>query len=307
MDFVAIDFETANGKRTSACSLGIAVVQNSQVIETKSWLIRPEPFEINYFNLIIHGLGEEILHDKPSFCDCWDEMIPYLENQTLVAHNAAFDISVLTSTLDHYHIPLPDFNYICSYQASRKVFDKVINYRLDTLAHSLGLQFNHHDALEDARVAAEIFLHMIKKMECETVDEFAEAIDLRLGKVSRFNNFSCKYIKNSPKVQSYSASLPLSKRIIPSTNEFDEDNEFYGKTIVFTGALSSMSRSRAYQVIADLGGCPADNVTKKTDYLVTGIQDFSLLNGHKISSKHRKALKYIKEGQDLHKMIGGEK
>lgn len=313
MNFTAIDFETANGNRTSACSLGIAVVRDLQIVETKYWLIRPQPFKFNYFNVLVNGLSDEQLCDKPLFCDCWEEIRPYLENQTIVAHNAAFDISVLTRTLDYYDLPFPDLDYICSYRASQKVFRNVINYRLDTLAHSLNIGFNHHNALEDARVAAEILIHMIRSSKCDCIEEFAKSIDLKLGKLSASGHTSCGYIKNLPVSKSRSRSLPLSKRIVATTTDFDKDNEFYGKTVAFTGALKGMSRAQAYQIIANLGGYLADNVTKKTDYLVLGVQDYRLLNGYKLSSKTRKAIKYAKEGtgiqiiseKDFYNMIGG--
>lgn len=313
MNFIAIDFETANGKRTSACSLGIAIVKKSKIVETKYWLIRPQPFEFNYFNVLINGLSEAQLKDKPLFCDCWKEIRPYLENQTIVAHNAAFDISVLTRTLDYYHLPLPALEYICSYRASQKVFKNVINYRLDTLAYSLGIHFNHHNALEDAKAAAEILIHMANSLECDCVEAFAESIDLRLGKLSNSNHTPCIYLKDPPLTQSRPQSLPLAKRIVAATTDFDEDNEFYGKTVAFTGALNGMSRTQAYQIIANLGGCPAENVTKKTDYLILGVQDYRLLNGHKLSRKTRTAIKYAKAGtgiqiiseEDFYNMIGG--
>lgn len=313
MNFTAIDFETANNKRTSACSLGISVVENSQIVETKYWLIRPEPFEFNYFNVLVNGLTEEILRDKPLFCECWKEIKPYLENQIIVAHNAAFDISVLIRTLDYYNLPFPALDYICSYRASQKVFKNVVNYRLDTIAHSLGIRFNHHNALEDAKAAAKILIHMVRSSKCNCIEDFAESIDLGLGKLSNSNHTSCAYIKNHPVVHPCTNSLPLAKRIVAATADFDEDNEFYGRTVAFTGALNGMSRAQAYQAVADIGGCPADNVTMKTDYLVLGVQDYRLLNGHKQSTKTRKAIKYAKKGtgiqiiseEDFYNMIGG--
>ena len=42
LNFIAIDFETATGKRASICEVGICVVRNGEIIETKSWLVQPE-------------------------------------------------------------------------------------------------------------------------------------------------------------------------------------------------------------------------------------------------------------------------
>ena len=42
-DFAAIDFETANGRRTSVCSVGVVVVRGGEVVDTLYSLIRPRP------------------------------------------------------------------------------------------------------------------------------------------------------------------------------------------------------------------------------------------------------------------------
>lgn len=314
MDFVAIDFETANSKRTSACSLGIISVKNSQIVERRSWLVRPQPFEFNYFNTLVNGFSENQLRDKPRFCDCWEEIQPYLENRTIVAHNASFDISVLLNTLDYYNIRYPSSKYLCSYKASRMVFNNLLNYSLDTIANSLGISFSHHDALEDAEATAEILIHMISSTGCTCVDDFAKHIDLRFGTISDSNYSSCQHIKCEPARLTKNRSVPLSKRITAVVKEFDNSNEFYHKTVVFTGALDGMSRTRAYQIIANLGGQLADGITRKTDFLILGQQDYRLLKGYTLSSKTRKAIEYANAGTgiqivseaDFYKMIGDE-
>lgn len=42
-DFAAIDFETANGKRTSVCSVGVVIVRNGKIVKKIYRLIRPCP------------------------------------------------------------------------------------------------------------------------------------------------------------------------------------------------------------------------------------------------------------------------
>ena len=56
LDFIAIDFETATGKRASICEAGICVVKDGKVVETKSWLVRPEDNAYSYWNIQIHGI-----------------------------------------------------------------------------------------------------------------------------------------------------------------------------------------------------------------------------------------------------------
>ena len=88
MDFVAIDFETANSNMTSACSLGIAVVKNNCITQVKEWYIKPTPFYFNYFNTQIHGISEADVADCPAFNELWNDILPYFKGNVLVAHNS---------------------------------------------------------------------------------------------------------------------------------------------------------------------------------------------------------------------------
>ena len=79
MDFVAIDFETANQDRDSACEIAVCVVKNNEITECKSWLIRPPVLWFDPWNNSIHGLSEQDVADKPKFNKLWKELKPYFE------------------------------------------------------------------------------------------------------------------------------------------------------------------------------------------------------------------------------------
>lgn len=87
--------------------------------------------------------------------------------------------------------------------------------------------------------------------------------------------------------------------ISTSKTEFDTSNLLYGKVCVFTGTLEKMVRKEAMQIVADLGGKNADNVTKKTNYLILGNNDYckSIKDGK--SSKQKKAEKLKLDGYDI--------
>ena len=95
MDFVAIDFETANGKRDSACSLALTVVQNNQIVDELYSLIKPES-DFFWRNIQIHGIKPEMVADSPKFNELWPHIQQFFgPDQIVVAHNARFDNSVL--------------------------------------------------------------------------------------------------------------------------------------------------------------------------------------------------------------------
>lgn len=57
INFIAIDFETATAKRSSICEAGICVAKGGKVVETKSWLVRPEDDRYSYWNIQILGIA----------------------------------------------------------------------------------------------------------------------------------------------------------------------------------------------------------------------------------------------------------
>jgi DNA polymerase-3 subunit epsilon len=111
LDFIAIDFETATGKLASICEAGICVVKDGKVVETKSWLVRPEDNAYSYWNIQIHGIHPEDTENAPEFPDVWSEILEYLaDTPILVAHNAAFDISCIRKSLEFYDLETPDID-----------------------------------------------------------------------------------------------------------------------------------------------------------------------------------------------------
>ncbi|WP_228446656.1 exonuclease domain-containing protein [Chryseobacterium sp. 3008163] len=120
MDFCAIDFETATHERHSACELGICVVENSQIVSTKTWLIKPPSFPyFNQRNIDVHGILPNDVKDAPTFDEIWYEVQEMMYGNLMIAHNASFDAGVLRSCLDYYGMFKPNLNYLCSIQVAK--------------------------------------------------------------------------------------------------------------------------------------------------------------------------------------------
>jgi DNA polymerase III epsilon subunit-like protein len=157
-EFIAIDFETANPKRVSACALGYTKVQNCEIIETNGFLIKPvgghAPFQSK-----IHGIKKEHTFDKPDFGELFPE-IKDIFKYPLVAHSL-FDKQVLNALSDHFDLGL-SFEYTNSNAIAKDKLPNLINCKLKTLVKHFGLPaFKHHDATEDSTACARIFLKLI--------------------------------------------------------------------------------------------------------------------------------------------------
>ena len=183
MDFVAIDFETATSKRTSACSVGVCEVQNDEIVIRDSFLIKPEPFKFDEYNTMIHGITPDRVIDELTFDEMWCDLWPYINGKTVVAHNADFDISVLLSTLDFYEIPYPTFDYLCTVKLSQKAYPELESHKLNALAEEFGICFSHHDACDDAYVCALVLLHIMKDYKLKNVDDIIRVFDTVPGNI----------------------------------------------------------------------------------------------------------------------------
>ncbi|MCK5199782.1 MAG: 3'-5' exonuclease [Spirochaetales bacterium] len=165
LTFTAIDFETANYKRTSACQIGIVVVKDNIIIEEFSSYIKPVPnYFLRYFTDDIHGIDEETVEDAPTFPELWEIISGFIENTPmLVAHNAVFDKGVLNACLDYHNIKANIPYFFCTVQGSRKKLPSLRNHKLSTVCSYYGIPLNHHEALSDARGAAGIALALNKE------------------------------------------------------------------------------------------------------------------------------------------------
>ncbi|MCT2535262.1 3'-5' exonuclease [Aquibacillus koreensis] len=182
MNFVAIDFETANSKRYSPCSIGVVVANINGIVDEYYTLINPL-MEFDSFNTYIHGIHEMDVVDAPTFDQVWDDLIPYLDNNLIIAHNASFDMSVLRHTLDRYNLQYPTCDYLCSVMLSKKIWPGLENYKLNTLADFRNIVFHHHNALEDARVAAQILIHAMKEKEMDSVSKLSDVHTISQGRI----------------------------------------------------------------------------------------------------------------------------
>ena len=178
MNYVAIDFETANRSRASACSLAAVTVENGQIVKSAYSLIRPPVLQFDYWNTRIHGLTEKDVADKPTFAELWPRIRPHLEDKVVIAHNAVFDIGVLRSMLDEYGLPHPRFRYACTVDIARRVWTDVENYKLSTLANRFNIQFEHHNALHDARTCAMIALAARETIKARNFKHLTEKLNI---------------------------------------------------------------------------------------------------------------------------------
>lgn len=199
LNFVAIDLETATRERFSICEIGIAIVEDSKITDSRSWLVQPPYNQYDYFNIMIHGITPQETEDCPTFPEVWREVALYLNNKVVVAHNASFDMYALKDAFKVWHIDYPTIDYYCSYRVAQKVVPNFDNYSLPCICRELNIDFGkHHRAEGDAIGCANVFIECIDRANISSLEELQNLYMFECGKFkdAEFSPFhSIKYRK----------------------------------------------------------------------------------------------------------------
>ncbi|WP_116427730.1 DEDDh family exonuclease [Streptomyces spongiicola] len=134
----------------------------------------------------IHGLTSGMLEGAPLFGDIAHEFAHRLDGRVLVAHNAVFDWSMIAREYARAEHLAPVRQRLCTIALSKELSLPLPNHRLESLAAHFGVVQRHaHNALDDARVLAEVFrpsLHTaaargvrLPLLECRPLTEWSTA------------------------------------------------------------------------------------------------------------------------------------
>ena len=154
--FVAIDFETANQQRDSACALGLAKGRKGKIEVVRSFLIRPPTSQFEFSH--IHGLHWEDVRNAPTFAELWPTLLPWFDDAGFIAaHHAHFDRSVLQACCAFYVCRVPRLPFICTVKLARLKWG-IYPTGLPDVCRHLGIRLRHHDPASDAEACARVVL-----------------------------------------------------------------------------------------------------------------------------------------------------
>lgn len=269
MRFIAVDLETANPRMSSICQIGVVAFENGKEIGAEVRLVDPRDY-FDPYNVAIHGITEDDVAGAPHFSELHGWLCQQTSGQIVACHTHFDRVALAQACGQHRLEPLP-CNWLNTAQVARRAWSDVAHagYGLSKLARRFGIEFQHHDALHDARTAG---LILIKAIE-ETGFDLAQ------------------WIERCRKGINPASGTPIRR-------EGDGDGPLVGESIVFTGALE-MPRRDAADKAHEAGAAVEPGVTKHTTMLVVGDQDIDKLAGHEKSGKHRKAEQLIAKGQPI--------
>ena len=284
IDFVAIDFETANSSRTSACAVGVALVRDGRVIDAGSTLINPDA-EFSDYNIAVNHIHPADDADAPEFADIWPQLAELLDGQTIAAHVASFDIGVVRSSVARDELDGIDATAVCSWRLSKVVWPDLPAYGLGYVGKHLGIEFDHHNAGEDAGASANVILHAERKNKVGSVRGLCDRLGMTLGTLD----------------PSSFTALDLSQALgnVDGDADADPNHPLYGQCLCFTGAMFSMQRKEAAERITVFGADFKNSMSAKVDILVIGDADFvAFADGHQ-TGKLKRAAQLEADGDEV--------
>ena len=154
--FVALDFETADSGRDSACSIALVRCERGQIVERVSRLIRPprRTFEFTH----IHGIAWKHVATQPAFGQVWRDIAHLVDGaEFIAAHNASFDHSVLDACSRAAAFAMPTTPFLCTVKLARGIWN-LHPTKLPDVCRHLRIPLRHHEALSDAEACARIVL-----------------------------------------------------------------------------------------------------------------------------------------------------
>lgn len=281
--YAVIDIETTglSPQFNEIIELAVIKVCDGEIVEQFSSLIQPAPQDdgtfLPPFIIDLTGITDEMLVSAPKIVDVLPKYLELLGDLPLVGHNINFDINFLYDNAEKFlSRPLTN-DYVDTMRLSRRLHPELESHRLLDLAYLYTANYmNAHRALVDCTVTEKCYRGLHK----DALEQY--------GSVESFIN-ECKKKYYGLRVSDITAS----------TTEIDPENPLYGKIFVFTGALERMTRREAMQIVVNRGGINGSSVTKKTNYLVLGNNDYCLSMTCEKTSKQKKAEKLILDGYDV--------
>lgn len=271
-DYTSIDIETTgfSPRFDSIIEIGAIRYRNDEPVAEFSTFVDSDVDIPNNIQ-ILTGIQNDDLKGSPKIDTAMNEFLDFIGDDILLGHNIGFDIAFLQSNTD------------------KPINNKCINTL--RFSHKLNPELKHHSLyiLEELYNISST-LHRAKS-DCESTALIFQKMKEQIATESSFEEFKKSFIKKHDNFKI--------GEITTENTEFDEDNFFYGKKVVFTGKLEKYTRKEAAQIIVNLGGELGSGVTSKTDVLVVGDMDYSSAIKGKITTKHKKAVELQQQGSDI--------
>jgi DNA polymerase III epsilon subunit family exonuclease len=178
LDFVVVDVEATGAKLppNRIIELGAYRIRGGRIVDEFVVLVNPE-IPIPRFVIALTGINNEMVKAAPVFAEVAPRWLEFVKDAVLIAHNSPFDTNFLNHEISRVYPGHRMINtHLCTVTLSRRVVPGLNNYRLDTVAEHFAIPiFQRHRAGSDALATAEVFLHLLSRLEEHGIQDLASA------------------------------------------------------------------------------------------------------------------------------------
>lgn len=276
-DFIVIDLETTglDPKCNDIIEISAIKIRDNQIADTFDTLINPG-YPIGNFISELTGITDDMLAEAPKIQEVLPLLREFLDNDILMGHNAHFDINFLYDDYDYFlNYPLTN-DFIDTMRLAKRIMKEQNHHRLIDVAEAFGIAVEQsHRALADCYTTLMCYYKLKEHVNEEYCNE--DEFIVKSGSYCKCNL----------------------KEIHSQNTNSDISHPLYNKNCVFTGLLEKMTRSEAAQIVVNLGGFCENGVTKKTNFLILGNNDYCKTIKDGKSSKQKKAEGCKLKGLDI--------
>lgn len=227
------------------------------------------------------GITNAMLADAPRAVDVLPLFLGFLNNDIILGYNTSFDVNFLYDACDRYLQKAFPNDYMDVMRLARKLYPDLLHHRLKDMATYYGIdQGQAHRTINDCEATERVF----HKLYADGVAQFGSDDAI----VQAFKRHGTDYHGGVRAAD-----------IIGDESKAQPECPIYKQHCCITGKLDRFTRAQAMQMIADLGGINDNTVTKSTNFLILGNNDYcATIKGGK-SAKQKKAESAKLSGQDI--------
>lgn len=160
LTFCVFDLETTGGnhQHDKIIEIGLVRIKDLKIQAKKSFLIKPE-VHIPDFIQKLTSIKDSDVNDSPLIEDVIDEILEFMGDSILVAHNTSFDVPFFNSVLKRLGRPELTNKSICTNLMTKYMIPNLLSSNLNYMSRIFNLEHQKaHRALDDAMASADLLL-----------------------------------------------------------------------------------------------------------------------------------------------------
>lgn len=164
LSFCVFDLETTGGNHSidRIIEIGLVRIENLEIVSSKNILINPQ-IPIPEFIQKLTSIREKDVEKAPTIEQVIDDILNFMGDSVLVAHNISFDIPFFNSVLVRLKKEKLKNKVICTNIMSKHLIPEIMNSNLNYMSGLFGIEHGQaHRAMEDAKATAELFITFLK-------------------------------------------------------------------------------------------------------------------------------------------------